>query len=177
MRRLFIQIAVTEQIAEDGNISSHFAAGTQEWLHDDGALVIDLAERAENLRPRHPALARRTSIGFTDVIMAEPVASFENGAADAVFLDIEMPGLNGFDMLAQLRQQPLIVFATAYDEYAIRAFDTNAIDYLLKPIQPARLSQAIGATTAGGSGSGGASSDRSCPARRSCSSAIPGRAA
>jgi DNA-binding LytR/AlgR family response regulator len=54
-----------------------------------------------------------------------------------------MPGLNGFDMLAQLRQPPLIVFATAYDEYAIRAFDTNAIDYLLKPIQPARLSQAI----------------------------------
>jgi len=60
-----------------------------------------------------------------------------------VFLDIEMPGLSGFDMLVQLRESPLIVFATAYDEYAIRAFDANAIDYLLKPIQPARLAQAL----------------------------------
>jgi two-component system LytT family response regulator len=62
---------------------------------------------------------------------------------EVVFLDIEMPGLNGFDMLAQLREPPLIVFATAYDEFAIRAFDANAIDYLLKPIQPARLAQAL----------------------------------
>jgi len=62
---------------------------------------------------------------------------------EVVFLDIEMPGLNGFDMLAQLRESPLIVFATAYDEFAIRAFDANAIDYLLKPIQSARLAQAL----------------------------------
>jgi len=62
---------------------------------------------------------------------------------DVVFLDIEMPGLNAFDMLAQIRRPPLIVFATAFDEYAIRAFDANAIDYLLKPIQPARLAQAL----------------------------------
>jgi DNA-binding LytR/AlgR family response regulator len=62
---------------------------------------------------------------------------------EVVFLDIEMPGLNGFDMLAQLRESPLIVFATAYDEFAIRAFDANAIDYLLKPIQPTRLAQAL----------------------------------
>jgi two-component system LytT family response regulator len=62
---------------------------------------------------------------------------------EVIFLDIEMPGLNGFDMLAQLRESPLIVFATAYDEFAIRAFDANAIDYLLKPIQPARLAQAL----------------------------------
>jgi two-component system LytT family response regulator len=62
---------------------------------------------------------------------------------EVVFLDIEMPGLNGFDMLAQLRESPLIVFTTAYDEFAIRAFDANAIDYLLKPIQPARLAQAL----------------------------------
>src|SRR5262245_37598998 len=62
---------------------------------------------------------------------------------ELVFLDIEMPGLGGFDMLVQLRQPPLVVFATAYDEYAIRAFDANAIDYLLKPIQPARLAQAL----------------------------------
>ena len=62
---------------------------------------------------------------------------------DVVFLDIEMPGLNGFDTLVQLREPPLIVFTTAYDEYAIRAFDANAVDYLLKPVQPARLAQAL----------------------------------
>src|SRR5262245_16150449 len=62
---------------------------------------------------------------------------------DVMFLDIEMPGLSAFDMLAQLRHPPLIVFATAYDKYAISAFDANALDYLLKPIQPARLAQAV----------------------------------
>ena len=60
-----------------------------------------------------------------------------------VFLDVEMPGLSAFDMLAQLRHPPLIVFATAFDKYAIGAFDASAIDYLLKPIQPDRLAQAI----------------------------------
>jgi DNA-binding LytR/AlgR family response regulator len=58
---------------------------------------------------------------------------------DVVFLDIEMPGLTGFEVLEQLAAPPLIVFATAYDEYAIKAFEANAIDYLLKPVQPARL--------------------------------------
>ncbi len=62
---------------------------------------------------------------------------------DVVFLDIEMPGLNAFEMLTQLRHPPLIVFATAFDKYAISAFDANALDYLLKPIQPARLAQAV----------------------------------
>jgi DNA-binding LytR/AlgR family response regulator len=58
---------------------------------------------------------------------------------DVVFLDIEMPGLNGFDVVQQLSRSPLIVFATAYDEYAVKAFEANAIDYILKPVQPGRL--------------------------------------
>jgi two-component system, LytTR family, response regulator len=58
---------------------------------------------------------------------------------DVVFLDIEMPGLTGFEVVEQLAAAPLIVFATAYDEYAVKAFEANAIDYILKPIQPARL--------------------------------------
>ncbi|MFN0101771.1 MAG: LytR/AlgR family response regulator transcription factor [Bryobacteraceae bacterium] len=62
---------------------------------------------------------------------------------DVVFLDIEMPGLTGFEVLQNLSGTPLIVFATAYDEYAIKAFEANAIDYLLKPIQPARLTQTL----------------------------------
>ena len=62
---------------------------------------------------------------------------------DVVFLDIEMPGLNGFEVLDNLQAAPLIVFVTAYDEYAVRAFEANASDYLLKPIQPARVAQAV----------------------------------
>lgn len=73
----------------------------------------------------------------------EALESIADSAPDVVFLDIEMPEMNGFDVLAQLRTAPLIVFATAYDEYAVQAFEANAIDYLLKPVQPARLTKTI----------------------------------
>jgi two-component system LytT family response regulator len=62
---------------------------------------------------------------------------------DVVFLDIQMPGGNGFELLAQLHDPPGIVFVTAYDDYAIRAFEVNAVDYLLKPVEPERLAMAI----------------------------------
>jgi two-component system LytT family response regulator len=60
-----------------------------------------------------------------------------------VFLDIEMPGLSGFDVLSELSAPPIVVFATAFDEYAVRAFEANAIDYLLKPVQAGRLAQTL----------------------------------
>lgn len=60
-----------------------------------------------------------------------------------VFLDIEMPVLNGFEMLARLAKQPRVVFTTAYDQYAIKAFEENSIDYLLKPIEAERLEKTI----------------------------------
>jgi len=66
---------------------------------------------------------------------------------DVVFLDVQMPGLDGFAVLKQLIEHhdrlPQIIFATAYDQYAVRAFDVNAIDYLLKPFDKARVLQAI----------------------------------
>ncbi|MBI3512435.1 MAG: response regulator transcription factor [Bacteroidetes bacterium] len=62
---------------------------------------------------------------------------------DVIFLDIQMPGKTGFDLLEELTFVPEVVFVTAHDEYAIRAFDVNALDYLLKPVQPARLSDAV----------------------------------
>jgi two-component system LytT family response regulator len=63
---------------------------------------------------------------------------------DLVFLDIQMPGLDGFGVVRQLKGHvPLIVFVTAYDEHAIRAFDEHALDYLLKPARPARLKDAV----------------------------------
>ena len=62
---------------------------------------------------------------------------------EVVFLDIQMPGGSGFDLLAPLDDPPAIIFVTAYDEYAIRAFEVNALDYLLKPVEPARLALAL----------------------------------
>ena len=60
-----------------------------------------------------------------------------------MFLDIQMPGGTGFDLLAQLDWVPRIIFTTAYDRYAVKAFDVNALDYLLKPIEPERLAAAL----------------------------------
>ena len=71
----------------------------------------------------------------------EALERIQEAQPDVVFLDIEMPGLTGFEVVEQLSAAPLIVFATAYDEYALRAFEANAIDYILKPVQPARLAQ------------------------------------
>jgi two-component system LytT family response regulator len=62
---------------------------------------------------------------------------------DVVFLDIQMPVMNGLEMLTHLERQPKIIFTTAYDEYALRSFEENAIDYLLKPIKAERLEKAI----------------------------------
>jgi two-component system LytT family response regulator len=64
-------------------------------------------------------------------------------AVDVLFLDIQMPGLTGFELLARLETPPPIVFTTAYDRYALDAFDTNSIDYLLKPIEAERLDRAL----------------------------------
>ncbi|MEO7080936.1 MAG: LytTR family DNA-binding domain-containing protein [Flavobacteriales bacterium] len=62
---------------------------------------------------------------------------------DLLFLDINMPGKDGFELLASLEVAPHVIFVTAYDEHAVQAFDVNALDYLLKPIDPDRLAAAI----------------------------------
>lgn len=62
---------------------------------------------------------------------------------DLIFLDIQMPGKNGFDLLEELDSVPTVVFTTAYDEYALKAFEYNAMDYLLKPIEPKRLEETV----------------------------------
>ena len=64
-------------------------------------------------------------------------------AIDALLLDIQMPGLNGFELLARLARQPFVIFTTAYDAYALQAFEVNSIDYLLKPIEAAQLDRAL----------------------------------
>jgi len=62
---------------------------------------------------------------------------------DLLFLDIQMPGKTGFDLLEMLDSVPQVIFTTAYDEYALKAFDVNALDYLLKPIQKERLQDSL----------------------------------
>lgn len=62
---------------------------------------------------------------------------------DLVFLDIQMPGLTGFELIAELTQPPHIIFVTAFDTFALKAFEVNAIDYLVKPVRPKRLENAI----------------------------------
>lgn len=62
---------------------------------------------------------------------------------DVLFLDIQMPGITGFELLAKLPSQPVVVFTTAYNQYALKAFEMNSIDYLLKPIDPLHLERAL----------------------------------
>lgn len=62
---------------------------------------------------------------------------------DLIFLDVQMPGRTGFELLTDLPELPRVIFTTAYDQYALKAFDFGALDYLLKPIEPARLAKAL----------------------------------
>lgn len=74
---------------------------------------------------------------------AEGIEKIETLQPDVIFLDIQMPGKTGFDMLAELNHVPDVIFTTAYDEFALKAFEVNAFDYLLKPIEPKRLTETI----------------------------------
>ncbi len=73
----------------------------------------------------------------------EAVIAIKEHKPDLIFLDIQMPGKNGFELLEELETVPKVIFVTAYDEYAIRAFQVNALDYLLKPVEEERLAEAI----------------------------------
>jgi two-component system LytT family response regulator len=73
----------------------------------------------------------------------EGVEKIELARPDLIFLDIQMPGKTGFDLLGELEKAPKVIFTTAFDEFALKAFEVNALDYLLKPIDPNRLSDAI----------------------------------
>ena len=72
-----------------------------------------------------------------------PTKKIQQLKPDLLFLDIQMPGKSGFDLLEMLDSVPQVIFTTAYDEYALKAFDVNALDYLLKPVQKERLQESI----------------------------------
>jgi two-component system LytT family response regulator len=73
----------------------------------------------------------------------EGLQKIESHNPDLIFLDIQMPGKTGFDLLSELDHAPQVIFTTAYDEYALKAFEVNALDYLLKPVEPRRLADAV----------------------------------
>jgi two-component system, LytTR family, response regulator len=79
--------------------------------------------------------------------VAQAAAMIEALSPGLIFLDIQMPGGSGFDLLACLDHLPQVIFTTAHDEHAVRAFEVNALDYLLKPIDPARLAAALARVT------------------------------
>jgi two-component system, LytTR family, response regulator len=99
------------------------------------------------------ALARLTRLlertGRVDVIGSatdpeEAVKVLTSTPPDVCFLDIQMPRLNGFEVLARLPGQPTVVFTTAHEQYALKAFGVNSVDYLLKPVDPLQLERALG---------------------------------
>lgn len=73
----------------------------------------------------------------------EAIRIIDKENSDLIFLDIHLPDMNGFEVLNEIKASPKVIFTTAYDEYAVKSFDYNTIDYLLKPIREDRLSKAI----------------------------------
>ena len=107
------------------------------YLVDDELLAI---ERLTRLLGKFDLL--RIAGSASDPAVALEFLSHE--PVDVLFLDIQMPGMNGFELLTRLERQPFVIFTTAYDEYALRAFEVNSIDYLVKPIEPQQLERAVG---------------------------------
>jgi two-component system LytT family response regulator len=107
------------------------------------ALIVD-DERLARAELRR-LLAQHTEIEITGEARngEEALALAAQHSPELLFLDIQMPQMSGFDVLERLDDVPQVIFTTAYDAYAIKAFEVNALDYLLKPIAPARLAAAL----------------------------------
>ena len=101
---------------------------------------IPAMDRLERLLAPHADLIDIIGKAFDGL---EAVEKIEARKPDLIFLDIQMPELDGFGVLKRIRWQPLVVFTTAYDEYALQAFENHTVDYLLKPIDPRRLQTAL----------------------------------
>lgn len=107
------------------------------------AIIIDDERLARNelkkLLQQHPDINIIDEASGVD----EGIEKIDLQHPDLIFLDIQMPGKTGFDLLAELEKAPRVIFTTAYDEFALKAFEVNALDYILKPIDPLRLADAI----------------------------------
>lgn len=107
------------------------------------ALLVDDERLARNDLRRLLANHPNISIMGEAANGLEALDIIKEKAPDLVFLDIQMPGINGFDVLEHISSDIQVIFVTAFDEYALRAFEVNALDYLLKPVNPERLQQSL----------------------------------
>jgi len=107
-------------------------------------LIADDEEDARTLLRQYISERPELSIVGEASNGLEAVEMINRLKPDTVFLDIEMPGLNGFEVLTELEELPQVIFSTAYDQYAIKAFEVNAIDYLLKPYDKLRFEKTLG---------------------------------
>ncbi|NRF41272.1 LytTR family DNA-binding domain-containing protein [Pedobacter foliorum] len=105
-------------------------------LIDDEPLARDIVKHYLSDFP-HIEVVAECSDGF------EGIKAITQHQPDFIFLDIQMPKINGFEMLELVEKPPAVIFTTAFDEYAIKAFEVSAVDYLLKPIEKSRFDLAI----------------------------------
>ena len=105
--------------------------------------LVDDEELALKRLARLLAAAAQVEVVGSSQDPVDALEAIEKTKPDLLFLDIEMPGMSGFELLAQLNAQPLVVFTTAYDRYALEAFGVNSVDYLLKPVEAAQLDRAL----------------------------------
>lgn len=106
-------------------------------------IIIDDEEDARALLRQYISAHKELSIIAEATNGYEAVQIINKLKPDTIFLDIQMPGLNGFEVLTQLDEIPEVIFSTAYDQYAIKAFEVHAIDYLLKPYGLKRFESAL----------------------------------
>ena len=104
---------------------------------DDEKLAIQRLERL--LEPHKNEIEIISEITSSK----EAVDKINQLKPDLLFLDIQMPVYSGFDVLDKIKHNPAVIFVTAYDKYALKAFETNSVDYLLKPVEPERLKKAV----------------------------------
>ena len=106
-------------------------------------LIIDDEDDARALLRYYISLHKELTVVGEASNGIEAVTKINQLKPDTIFLDIQMPGLNGFEVLSQLEELPEVIFSTAYDQYAIQAFEVHAIDYLLKPYGKVRFENAL----------------------------------
>lgn len=107
------------------------------------AFIVDDERLAVERLTRLLVQTKRVQVAGSSTDPEAALDEITRAAPDVLFLDIQMPGLSGFELLGQLSLPVPVIFTTAYDEHALRAFTTNSIDYLLKPIELERLEQAL----------------------------------
>lgn len=115
---------------------SNLSSPLQVFLVDDEPLALKRLARLLQATGRVEILGSATD-------PEDAVTALSKEQAEVLFLDIQMPILNGFEMLARLPYEPIVIFTTAFDQYALQAFEVNSIDYLLKPVEREQLDRAL----------------------------------